>query len=197
VSSFSVDDLVVGERESITSRFARGLDEIVPSEKESRSDAALSFRGYESFRALEDYIGGSVSEMVVGQGFGATVNLGEVWVLGGIFGEESGDVEFEELLIIHNGYLMVLVKYGFLGLWLYLYFIYSWIRLSKPKKPVSSTNEMFYRLLVSITAMMLMYSLLVSGLLNKSAFSGLLMIIGALLFVCHLKTPPNKKIESF
>lgn len=196
ISNLSVDEgLLPGERETLSSRFARGFDEIIPADHD-RADANISFRGYESFKAIVDYAEGSVGEMVVGQGFGATVDLGESWVLGGVIGEESGEVEFDEVLIIHNGYLLVLVKYGFVGLCLYLFFVYSWIRSPLPNRSASIADKMLYRLLVSLSIMVIMYSLLVSGLFNKSAFNGLLIIAGALLSVCHLQES-FKKIDSF
>ena len=185
-SFLAVDsNLSPGERESIDSRFARGLQEIIPAEGEDRASQSLSFRGYEAFRAIQEFSNGSSSEMIIGQGFGATIDLGETWILGGVFGEESGEVEFDELLIIHNGYLQVLVKYGIIGVLLYVYFIFSWIKLSRRQKTSAYRNEMFHRLIVSTALVFFMYTLLVTGLFNKSAFGACIIIIGALLCMCN------------
>lgn len=179
------NNVLAGERESIESRFARGFKEIIPSEGEDRASRSLSFRGYEAFRAIQTFSDGSLGEIIFGQGFGATIDLGETWILGGIFGEESGTVEFDELIIIHNGYLQVLVKYGIIGFLLYVYFIFSWIKLSRHQKTAAYPNEMFHRLTVSTALVFFMYSLLVTGLFNKTAFGACLIIIGALLCICN------------
>lgn len=179
------NNLSAGERESLDSRFARGFQEIIPSEGEDRASRSLSFRGYEAFRAIQTFSDGTLGEIIFGQGLGATIDLGETWILGGVFGEESGDVEFEELIIIHNGYLQVLVKYGIIGVLLYVYFIFSWIKLSRHQKTSAYPNEMFHRLIVSTALVFFMYSLLVTGLFNKSAFGACIIIIGALLCMCN------------
>ncbi|MDA7696444.1 O-antigen ligase family protein [Porticoccaceae bacterium] len=181
----SIEEDPSGGRESLDSRFARGLLEITPSEGEDRKSRSLSFRGYESFLAMKEFSDGSLGEMILGQGFGATVDLGETWILGGVPGEEAGEVEFDELLIIHNGYLLVLVKYGMIGVLLYMYFIFSWIKLSHHRRTLVYGDEMFHRLIVATALASFMYSLVVTGLFNKTSFGALLIIVGALLCTCH------------
>ena len=197
VSILEVDQgLEAGATESLESRFARSFDELIPSDMDNRDDASISFRGYEAFHALEEFRDGSVIEMLVGQGFGSKVDLGETWTLGGVHGEESGEVDFEELLIIHNGYLLVLVKYGLLGLSLYVYFIYSWISRSKLKKSASWTDEMFYRAVICIAVVFYLTTLLATGLLNKGGFTGVLGILGALMSSGHSEAQRQKKISN-
>ena len=185
VTFLSVEDnLSQGEIEGLGSRWARAFQEIIPSEGEGRASQSLSFRGYESFKAIAEFSDGSPGEKILGQGFGATIALGEAWILGGIFGEASGEVEFDELLIIHNGYFLILVKFGIIGFLLYLYFILSWIRISRRYRSSAYDDEMFHRLIVSISLAIFMYTVVVSGLFNKSSFGTLLIIIGALLCMC-------------
>ena len=74
------------------------------------------WRGYESYRGLEDFMNGSFINKIFGNGFGHLIDLKII--------QELGDREFRFVPYTHNGYIYILVKFGLIGMFLYFMFFY-------------------------------------------------------------------------
>jgi hypothetical protein len=111
--------VVTPENETGTfrSKIVRSVTEVAVSDYLDMSDIQNNWRGFETYKAVETYLSGNTQQYVLGQGFGALVDLGFYMPLGG-----EGDVSFRYVPITHNGYVYILVKVGLLGLVCYAYF---------------------------------------------------------------------------
>lgn len=91
------------------------------------SDINQKYRAYESMMALKSFFEGNPFEYIFGQGFGALVDL---QVLQGL-GWGTNIVEFQFIPILHNGYLMLLVKTGLSGFILFSIFLYQLMQMCR------------------------------------------------------------------
>ena len=107
---------------SLIGKFEHSVTEVAISDYEDMSDINLNWRGFESYRAYLTYLDGSLFEKAFGQGFGAMVDLGFDMPLGG-----DASISFRYIPVIHNGYMYLLVKYGLIGVLIYLYYIFKLI----------------------------------------------------------------------
>jgi hypothetical protein len=86
--------------------------------KDFRTEESINtnYRGYESVRALISFEDGHLGNYIAGHGLGKLVDLGIDVKLGS---------EFRRFIpVLHNGYLYILVKTGFLGIGVYILFFF-------------------------------------------------------------------------
>ena len=112
------------EQGTFRSKIVRSLDEITISNYYDMSDINQNWRGFESYRAVETYLAGNAKQQLLGQGFGALVDLG--------FYMPLGDTSFRYIPITHNGYVYILIKAGALGLLFYAFFYIKIIKYALP-----------------------------------------------------------------
>lgn len=133
----------------------------------------LNWRGFESHRAWLDFLSATTYQQVFGQGFGSTVDLG--------FYMKLGESEFRHIPHLHNGYMLVLVKFGLLGLLVYVYFLMTIIwRISYFSRARSSNTDQII-IVRSIAAMgwvLLLTSFVIAGVFNKSSMLPILILLG-------------------
>lgn len=156
-------------------KFVNSLDEVSVEEYSDKSDIALHWRGYESYRALVDFKEGNVFQQIFGQGLGATIDLGLYMKL--------GDAEFRYIPVLHNGYLYVLVKFGLLGLLIYIYFLMKMI-MRIPYIGVQRSGQVMYSvpsyLIASMGWVLILTTLVIAGPFNKTAMVPVLNLTGFL-----------------
>ena len=114
----------VGGGVTFMSKLTRSLTELAVSDYETLEDISLNWRGYESYKTLEQYLSGNMLQLVIGQGYGATVDLGFYMPLGG-----DASIAFRYIPVLHSGYGYVLLKYGVAGMLMYLVFYVKLIRI--------------------------------------------------------------------
>jgi len=119
---------------TLRSKIVRSVTEVAISDYQDFSDISRNWRGFEAYRTVETYLSGSALQLVLGQGFGALVDLGFYMPLGG-----EGDVEFRYIPITHNGYVYILIKAGLAGLIFYAIFYINVIKYAV--RYSQSTNE--------------------------------------------------------
>ncbi len=88
------------------------LEEVTVRDYSSAEDINRYWRGYETFLALREFRQFDILHTVIGGGFGQTIQLEHTQVL--------GEREFDEIPLLHNGYLLLLVKVGILGASLFM-----------------------------------------------------------------------------
>lgn len=111
-----------GETGTLRSKLARSVTEVAVSNYEDLTDINTNWRGFETYRALLSFSSSSVAQQILGQGFGALVDIG--------FDMEfvRVGVQLRYIPILHNGYAYILIKAGMLGVLLYAIFYFKIIR---------------------------------------------------------------------
>lgn len=146
-----------GSGDGFTGKLARSMTEIAISDYSDAADINNNWRGFESFQAILSYANAGVVGQVIGQGFGALVDLG--------FYMPLGESEFRYIPTLHNGYAYVLVKFGLLGILLYAYLYF---KLFKAGAALSANPDwhvrFFGRLLVGLTASFIAIMFVVGGI---------------------------------
>lgn len=142
------------ESGTIRSKFTRSLTEVSTTSFVDDADIHGNWRAFETNRALGSFSSSTVLEQVLGQGFGALVDIGLEMKLG-------IDV-LRDIPILHNGYAYILIKTGMLGILLYILFYISLIRFAVRNANSIDVEKKFYsRLLLGcVLSLMLMMSVL-------------------------------------
>lgn len=126
---------------SLITKIGGSLSEISISDKE---DINTNWRGFEAHMAVEQFMATNIIQKILGQGFGALVDIE--------FYMPLGDSELRFIPILHNGYAYILTKVGLLGVLLYLIFFLRLLRYGFENRFSSSQLNRFYaRLLVGCT----------------------------------------------
>jgi hypothetical protein len=120
-----------------------------------------NWRGYEAYQGMMKYEDGDALQQVFGFGFGARVDLGLIMKLGG--------KDYEDVPILHNEYVMLLVKTGVVGLLLYLVFLYT-LGFTRLKKRDIDNQEVYYsyQMLSALSVVMLLNTYIGFGLLDPA-----------------------------
>lgn len=100
-------------------KIERSFSEIKVKDYSSMSDINENWRGYETYRAMVTYADGNWFQILIGQGFGALVDL-DVSIRLGSRDEEGKYFRF--IPVFHNGYVFILLKTGIIGIILYIIF---------------------------------------------------------------------------
>jgi hypothetical protein len=100
--------------ESFVQKTANTSSEVNVHSYETYEDINLNWRGFEAARAAKTYAEFGDTDKLVGGGFGTMVDLG--------FAMKLLVDYFEFVPLLHNGYMELLVKTGFLGLSLFIAF---------------------------------------------------------------------------
>lgn len=168
--------VVEGERLTFTSKIIRSFQEIAISNYDSMTDISLNWRGFETFKTLEQYYSGTTSQIVFGQGFGALTDLGFYMALGG-----DASVDFRFIPVMHNGYAYILLKYGFLGICLYFIFYAKMVVISLRYQNIKSQNILFSARLLFGLVISLAFVMFVGGGMAELFNSEYVILMGALL----------------
>lgn len=157
-------------------RLANIFRELFNFDFRDASDINQKYRAYESMMALTTFIGGNPIEYILGQGFGALIDL---QVLQGL-GWGSNIVEFQFIPILHNGYLMILVKTGFVGFVLYLMFIKQLIQMCRAEI-TKETGRFWASMSMAILVGTIFATFVISGPFGKGTFFTSFIVLGACL----------------
>jgi hypothetical protein len=127
----------------------------------TREEIQNNWRGYESYQGMLKFNDGQPLQRIFGYGFGEMVDLGLIMKLAGR--------DYEKVPILHNEYVMLLVKTGIAGLLLYLIFLY---RLAFTKLTAAETDdpELYYsyQLISAMSVVMFLNTYIGFGLLDPS-----------------------------
>jgi hypothetical protein len=160
---------------SLMLKVTRSLVELFPQDAQSQTDLNLNWRGFESLMGLKAFLSGSDLQRIMGQGFGATVDLGLVMQLGGR--------DFDRIPVLHNGYVYLLVKTGFSGFALYLlWLVLLGIRAVRSAVRSDLANALAGRVLLSAVVYTAAATLVVTGAFNKLDGYPLTLVMGCMLY---------------
>jgi hypothetical protein len=163
------------EELSFLSKLVHSLEEVSVSNYYTFEDISLNWRGFETFKTLEQYGSGTTMQWILGQGYGALVDLGFYMPLGG-----DGSIEFRYIPVMHNGYAYILLKYGMLGVFLYAIFFAKLIYIAVRNQQSTSPQIAFCaRLLLGLT-LALAFVMFVGGGMAQLVYSEFVILAGVL-----------------
>jgi hypothetical protein len=169
---------------TFSGKFLRAITEVAVSDYDNFQDISANWRGFETFKAIEAYLSGQPYQLVMGQGFGALVDLGFFMRLG-------GDVEFRYIPVLHNGYAYVLLKYGVFGIVMYFIFFSRLIQQAWRKAKSRDSSEAFGARFLMGCAINLMLAMFVVGGPPELGNSELVLLVGILAGKLNILRPPT------
>ncbi|ELS0455872.1 hypothetical protein R4Y71_002802, partial [Enterococcus faecalis] len=120
----------------------------------NKMNIVANWRGYETFSALNEFHRLNSLTKIIGNGFGAEIEVG-------YFAELVGGTG-TTIPVLHNGYLSLLIKVGISGLLAYLFFllsnIYYYVRL------VVYQKNAYYKLILSSFLAILVFTYFSTGI---------------------------------
>jgi hypothetical protein len=140
-------------------------------DRENHKELWDHWRGYEAKRAFS-LMKKQPSSFIFGTGYGSLINLK--------FKAPVGEKDMKYISRIHNGYVFVLYKTGFIGLLLYFLFLINlYLKIYKR----NSSKELFFtdRIIVSITVFYFFSSLIITGIYIP--IDAVVFILGGLLAI--------------
>lgn len=156
---------------TMTGKILNSLDEVLIKDYYSKSDIANHWRGYESYMAFNTFLNGTPINYIVGQGFGALVDLKTDMKLGG--------ETFRFIPIMHNGYMYLLVKTGVAGLLLYFAYIVTIMKTGLRYSNYQDERLVFSGQVIVACALILLFTtLVISGMFNKAGLVPILFLLG-------------------
>jgi hypothetical protein len=127
--------------------------ELTFSSDNSSLDIGSQYRGFESFKAVEKILSGSINQMLFGFGLNENIDLGIDVDLGGFV--------MSEIPLLHNGFLYSIVRIGLVGLLFYFILFY---RVLVDKSDYYSRHERYM-------IVVLVFSLIISNFVINSFYN--------------------------
>lgn len=94
------------------------------------------YRAYENIMTVRQVSNGGLSEVLFGKGLGSRIDLRQKVYL--------GDMRLRFISILHNGFMIVFLKSGLLGIFIFLYTIYYFFKRKKSSNQIiNSINLLF------------------------------------------------------
>ena len=145
------------------------INELMFVSGDDMMEVTANWRGFEAFKAYKMWQEGSIVEQILGRGLGTLVDIG-------FYYELLDGYSVRYLPILHNAYFTVLVKFGVLGVVLFIVFMSwpIWLRY-QPSDPQSVIAK---RLGVTTSVILLVTTISVSGPLNKAIADSILLLMG-------------------
>lgn len=104
--------------------------------REDYKDFNDNYRSHENIMTLRQVTRDGVTPTVFGKGVGSQIDLKQkVWL---------GDMELRYISILHNGFMIVFLKTGLLGILIYLFTITYFFRKFKTDKPIVNTINLLF-----------------------------------------------------
>lgn len=129
----------------------------------------LNYRGYETKAALDDFEKSNTINKIFGSGFGKLIDLG-LYV-------QLADSDWRYIPVLHNGFVYMLVKVGYVGCFLFFIFFISIMNLAKT---VFKHSELLSVLLIGVLVSLCFTNYVISGIFNVE-LALLIIMFGALL----------------
>jgi hypothetical protein len=158
---------------SILGKISHSIKEIAISDYKDKADINMNWRGFESYKALQSYYSGSVTDMIIGKGLGARVDLN--------FFMELQGIEYNSVPLLHNGYMYVLIKSGLVGLIFCIIFLFYIVKLGMRSSFANNIQKVFIsRMLVGCGWSILISMFVIGGIYENATLLLLLFLIGYL-----------------
>ena len=168
----SITQVIDQDEMPFIAKLLNSLNELSIEKYEDEGDINTNWRGFESFIALGTYLNGTEFEWLFGKGSGTLVDLG--------FYIDLGGNELRYIPMLHNGYMYILLKYGAVGIAIYLYFIYVLISAGRGWRSQRKSAWSFAERMVSSLGWLFLFTtVVIAGVLNKYEMEPALVLLGA------------------
>jgi len=172
-----------GNSDSVNSQFmgkvTNSFQEIGSSDFSDDSLIRTNWRAYETLQGVIKFFSGSNGQKIFGHGFGELTSVGIDIKLGGTIRNE--------IPIFHNGYIYILVKLGLVGMFLYIVFLYSIIKITLSSRIKSRFLDIAMQKrgekysLGALIFFLIFITLVFFGIFNNAIFNNILVILIVLL----------------
>lgn len=152
------------------------LSEVTVREYNNIYDISHNWRGYEAYLGLEKFYSGDFLQLFFGQGFGAVVRT-PYWIFNG---EKLNDIP-----MFHNGYFTILLKTGYLGLFVFFLFLYRLLTKTSNITSGNNYNLFLTRILQGCVFVVLLQTFVIHGVFATSPPVVTLILIGVVLGVAR------------
>ena len=173
---------------TVAIKLRRSLDEVLLTDGFDPTQMLLNWRGFEAYNAQLMFDQASLGRKIFGHGLGATVDLGTSIDIG-------GDEPFRYLPILHNGYYNILIKYGVIGLAIYIFAV---VRLAFMGLATSGRGLIEDRILRGLVIIILMSTAVITGLYNKTVLHSTAVVTAwliGLLWRCKVNAGDPKAVR--
>ncbi len=144
-----------------------------------QQDANVKYRAFETLAAIRTVMLGTWWDQIVGHGFGKMVDLDFLFILG----EPGNQSDYQFIPILHNGYLYIMVKTGFLGTLLYVVFLAKSFKAFLMAKTIDALRY-WQRIGVTIVIGTLLGTFVIAGPFGKGSFFTTFMVLGFAMRYC-------------
>lgn len=104
--------------------------------REDYRDFNDNYRSYENILTIRQVTRDGVTPTIFGKGIGSQIDLKQhVWL---------GDMHLRFISILHNGFMIVFLKSGLLGIFIYLFTIIFFFRKLKTDKPIVNNINLLF-----------------------------------------------------
>jgi hypothetical protein len=104
--------------------------------REDYKDFNDNYRSYENIMTIRQVTRDGLTPTIFGKGIGSQIDLKqEVWL---------GDMNLRFISILHNGFMIVFLKSGLLGIFIYIFTIIFFFRKVKTDKPIVNTINLLF-----------------------------------------------------
>lgn len=176
---FFYSAFLVSDSENILiKKIQSGTSEISIGNYQTDEDINTKYRGYETNMAIETYLNGTELNLIFGHGLEKQVDLKTEVLL--------GDTYRRIIPVIHNGYLYILIKLGFLGLIFYFLFFVKLFKLRYRAK-----EFIFFNMTITASIISLLFSNFVVGTFFSMEMSILWIVFG--IYIGYVGMAKRKK----
>ena len=184
--------IVPESQSSFLGKIARTQDELTFSDFRTEGDVIRYWRSYETLVAFETYARNNNFRRAIGMGFGQLVDIGMEVQLGNDF--------MRYIPILHNGYMYILVKTGYLGLFAFFLFMGKLYSIGARHADSScSSCQLIGGLVMSTVAIVVVSTFVISGWFNPVAMYPVVLLLGSALGMLAQRSAGRtcKSVEGF
>lgn len=152
-------------------KLSNSVTELLFVTSNNETEITANWRGFEAYKAYTQWQEGSLGQIIFGQGFGTPVDISFYYPL---FGDAAPPIRF--LPVLHNGYAMILVKYGIFGVLMFLIFVaMPFLHKHNSKDEISILAT---RLSTTCSISLIVAMPLVTGPFNLAIMDGITLLMG-------------------
>lgn len=167
-------EIVISE---FINKILNSINEVSYSNFNTIADIQHNWRGYEAYRALNEFNQGNLMQKIFGYGFGKRIELGLSMKLDGSY--------FTSVPYIHNGYMYLIVKFGVIGTIFYILSNFKLITMVLKANLTSKNNytlKYYLDLALALVFIISILTYIVNGIISTSILYEYLSLLFIIIF---------------
>lgn len=172
-----------GATDGFIDKFLLSLNEMTVRQYDELSLIHQNWRGYEAYLGLVKFEEGNALEIIFGQGLGSGV-VTPLRIFNG--------VKLDYLPFFHNGFITILLKSGFIGLFTFFLFLLKFLRYSFTVNPKLPLEKIAVYILRGIVFFLIIYTFAAHGIYKTDGpWIILILLSGTLKYLNDSNTSPH------